>query len=158
MIGSLFSPISSTCARLYLRGVRCEVFADAGEFPGERCERLGLVITELVTNAAKHSFHGRNDGLVRVELIKRIDSWVCVVSDNGVGTAVRSLGVGSKIVKRLVRALGGKLVRKSRRDGTSVVVTDAGSAGRSVRASLGRASIFITLFGSPKNLVALTKL
>lgn len=104
-------------------GVRCEVFADAGEFPGERCERLGLVITELVTNAAKHAFHGRNDGLVQVELINRIDSWVCVVSDNGVGTTMVSLGVGSKILEQLVRSLGGNLVRKSGRDGTSVVVT-----------------------------------
>jgi two-component sensor histidine kinase len=29
-------------------GIRCEVIADTGEFPGERCERLGLVIAELV--------------------------------------------------------------------------------------------------------------
>jgi len=104
-------------------GVRCEVFTDAGEFPGERCERLGLIIAELVTNAAKHAFHGRNDGLVRVELVNTIDSWVCVVTDNGVGTTMASLGVGSKILKQLVRALGGNIVRKSGRDGTSVVVT-----------------------------------
>jgi two-component sensor histidine kinase len=29
---------------------------------------LGLIIAELVTNAAKHAFHGRNGGLVRVAL------------------------------------------------------------------------------------------
>ena len=66
-------------------GIRCEVFADTGKLPSNRCQRLGLVITELVTNAAKHAFHGRDDGLVRVELINKIDSWVCIVSDNGVG-------------------------------------------------------------------------
>jgi two-component sensor histidine kinase len=104
-------------------GVRCEVSAEAGELPGERCERLGLVIAELVTNAVKHAFHGRNDGLVRVELINRIDSWICVVSDNRVGTAMTPLGVGSTILKQLVGALGGNLVRKSGRGGTSVVVT-----------------------------------
>jgi two-component sensor histidine kinase len=104
-------------------GIRCEVSADAGELPGERCERLGLIIAELVTNVAKHAFHERNDGLVRVELINRMDSWVCVVSDNGVGTVKTPLGVGSAILKQLVRALGGNLVRKSGRDGTSVVIT-----------------------------------
>jgi two-component sensor histidine kinase len=104
-------------------GIRCEVSADACELPSERCERLGLVITELVTNAAKHAFHGRDDGLVRVELINRIDSWVCIVSDNGVGTAMAPFGVGSKILKQLVGALSGTIVRKSGRSGTSVVVT-----------------------------------
>jgi two-component sensor histidine kinase len=104
-------------------GVRCEMFADAVELPVEQCELLGLVIAELIMNAAKHAFHGRNDGLARVELFNRTDSWVCVVSDNGVGAATESLGVGSKILKELVRALGGKLARRSGRSGTSVVVT-----------------------------------
>jgi two-component sensor histidine kinase len=65
-------------------GVRCEVFADAGEFPGERCERLGLVITELVTNAAKHAFHGRNErGSTRLNLVggeSSIALWVLALS------------------------------------------------------------------------------
>jgi two-component sensor histidine kinase len=104
-------------------GVRCEVVADAGEFPSERCERLGLVITELVMNTAKHAFHERNDGLVRIELINRSNSLVCVVSDNGKGTDMAPPGVGSKILMQLVRSLGGCLVRKSGHNGTSVIVT-----------------------------------
>jgi two-component sensor histidine kinase len=39
-------------------GIRCEVSVDAGELPGERCEGLGLVITELVTNSASMRFMG----------------------------------------------------------------------------------------------------
>ena len=104
-------------------GVRCEVIADAGEFPGERCERLGLVIAELVINAARHAFHECNDGLVRVEFINRIDSWTCIVSDNGVGAGMASPGVGSRILKQLVHALGGNLTRTTGRNGTSVIVT-----------------------------------
>lgn len=103
-------------------GVRCEVIADGGEFQGERCERLGLVIAELVMNAAKHAFHDRDGGFVRVEFINGVGSWVCIVSDNGDGTEMASPGVGSKILKQLVRALGGSLARKSGRDGTSVIV------------------------------------
>jgi two-component sensor histidine kinase len=91
--------------------------------PSERCELLGLVIAELVTNAAKHAFHRRSGGSVQVALFNKNDSWVCVVSDNGVGTATASLGVGSKILKQLVRALGGTFVRRSGRSGTSVIVT-----------------------------------
>jgi two-component sensor histidine kinase len=104
-------------------GVRCEVIADGGEFQSERCERLGLVIAELVMNAAKHAFHERNDGLVRIELINRSDSLVCIVSDNGNGIDMALPGVGSKILRQLVRSLGGSLVRKSGHNGTSVIVT-----------------------------------
>jgi two-component sensor histidine kinase len=104
-------------------GVRCEVLAEGGELTGERCERLGLVIAELVMNAAKHAFHDRDGGLVRVEFVNGVGSWACIVSDNGDGTEMASHGVGSKILKQLVRALGGSLARKSGRDGTSVIVT-----------------------------------
>jgi two-component sensor histidine kinase len=104
-------------------GVRCVVIADTGEFPSERCERLGLVIAELVMNAAKHAFHERDDGLVQVEFINRIDSWTCIVSDDGDGTRIASPGAGSEIIKQLVLALGGNVSRKSGRNGTSVVVT-----------------------------------
>ncbi len=104
-------------------GVRCEVFADAGQSPGERCERLGLVVAELVTNAAKHAFHGRNDGLVRVELFNRGSRWVCIVSDNGAGLAMTPHGLGSRIVEQLVRSLNGTVNRRSGCNGTSVAVT-----------------------------------
>ena len=104
-------------------GIKCEVFADAGEIPAQRGERLGLIISELVTNAAKHGFNGRKDGLVRVELLKKTDHWICTVSDNGSGMAKSPDGVGSKILEQLVGTLGGTLVRKSGRDGTAVVVT-----------------------------------
>jgi two-component sensor histidine kinase len=103
-------------------GIRFEVFADAVKLPSEQCELLGLVIAELVTNVAKHAFHGRSGGLVRVALFDRSDSWVCVVSDNGVGTAMASVGVGSRIFEQLVRALGGTVVRGSGLIGTSVIV------------------------------------
>jgi two-component sensor histidine kinase len=104
-------------------GVRCEVRADAGELLGERCELLGLVIAELVTNAAKHAFHERSDGLVRVELIRIDDGWLCIVSDNGDGMDMESPGVGSKIVGQLTRALGGHCVKTSGQRGTSVAIT-----------------------------------
>jgi two-component sensor histidine kinase len=104
-------------------GIRCEVLAEGGEFPGERCERLGLVIAELVMNAAKHAFHDRDGGLVRVEFVNGVGSWAWIVSDNGDVTKMASHGVGSKILKQLVRALGGSIARKSGSHGTSVIVT-----------------------------------
>ena len=107
-------------------GIRCEVVADVGELPSVRCERLGLVIAELAMNAAKHAFHGCGEGLVRVELINRNGSWVCVVSDNGDGLTMAPAGAGSRVLKQLVCALGGSINIKSGPGGTSVCVTCGG--------------------------------
>ena len=110
-------------ALLCPRGVRCEVFAEAGEFPAELCERVGLIISELVTNAVKHGFQGREDGVIRIELRREGESWLCLVADNGVGIETPSTGTGSKIVEQLVNRIGGKLVCKSGPHGTTVAVT-----------------------------------
>lgn len=103
-------------------GVRCEVTADAGTLPAVRCELLGLVIAELVTNSAKHAFPNRDDGVVNIKLLRREQSWVCVVSDNGeVGSQILQ-GVGMKILGQLIQLLGGSFAKTSGRYGTSVLV------------------------------------
>lgn len=104
-------------------GIRCEFVSEAGEFSAERCERLGLVVAELVTNAARHAFGGRAGGTVRVSVLEDAGSLICVVSDNGTGTSAGVAGVGSRILEQLVRAMGGEMIVKSGRTGTSVVVT-----------------------------------
>ena len=104
-------------------GVHCEVSADVGELSGERCELLGLVIAELVINASKHAFRERQDSQIRVEVIQKANSWLCVVSDDGDGLNAGLLGVGSKILNQLVQTLGGKVARKSGHNGTTVVVS-----------------------------------
>ena len=109
-------------------GIRCEVSADAACFPGEYCELIGLVITELVTNSAKHAFPGREDGLVRIEFIKTAKGWTCIVSDNGIGTSVTSTGVGSRILGTLLDRMGAEIAAKSGPGGTSSMVRWSASA------------------------------
>lgn len=103
-------------------GVRCEVTADVGTLSASRCELLGLIIAELVTNSAKHAFPNRDDGVVRIKLLRQEQSWFCVVSDNG-GLGSQTLqGTGTKILGQLVRLLGGSIAKNSGRHGTSVLV------------------------------------
>jgi two-component sensor histidine kinase len=104
------------------RGIGYEVSVDAGELQSERCELLGLVIAELVTNAAKHAFREHINGFVRIELTRNDDVWLCTVVDNGGGLSGVSPGFGSKIIGQLVRTLGGELSGKSGKWGTSVVI------------------------------------
>lgn len=103
-------------------GVRCEVTVDTGALPGARCELLGLVISELVMNAAKHAFQKHDDGVVRVRLVLKDQSWICIVSDNGAVTSPTPQGAGTKITAQLTRMLGGSFLKKSGCHGTSVVV------------------------------------
>lgn len=103
-------------------GVRCEVTVDTGTLPAVRCELLGLVIAELVTNAAKHAFQNRDDGVVRIKLLRKGPSWVCVVSDNGRAAGPTLPGAGTKIVAELTRLLEGSFTRSSGRHGTSSIV------------------------------------
>ena len=103
-------------------GVRCEVSANAGVLPAETCERLGLVIAELVTNAARHAFNGRKDKVVRIELSRTSSRWHCIVSDNGTGTKASEPGAGSRVLDELIRPLGGRSAIRSGPNGTSVSV------------------------------------
>jgi len=110
-------------ALLEPRGVTFEVHVDAGELRSEQCELFGLVIAELVTNAAKHAFCDGVDGIVRVELVRQAHGWLCVVSDNGDGAGAVLPGIGSKIIEQLVQTMGGRIARRSSASGTSIAVT-----------------------------------
>ncbi len=103
--------------------IGCEIFSDGGRLPVEVCERLGYIIVELVFNASKYAFAGRNDGLVRIEMLRSGGQWRCTVSDNGVGMAAARRGSGLNIVEALVRSLRGRLVIRSGQSGTCVCVT-----------------------------------
>jgi two-component sensor histidine kinase len=104
-------------------GVRCQVSADEGVIPSGQCERLGLIITELVTNAAKHAFTGIDGGLVRVEVKSRSGRWLCTVSDNGKGIEMPLTNSGTRILDDIARTIGGTLFLRSAANGTSVTVT-----------------------------------
>lgn len=105
--------------------VRCEVSVDRGILPSASCERLGLIIIELVTNAAKHAFTDLDDGVVRVELISRSGRWFCTVSDNGNGMAMPISNSGTRILADIAHMIGGTLALQSGTNGTSVSVAFA---------------------------------
>jgi two-component sensor histidine kinase len=115
-----------TTSILEPKGLRCEVSIEDGLLAENRCERLGLIIAELVTNAAKHAFANqeisREKGRVRVEALYRDDSWYCGVSDNGVGAADRFRGCGRVILEGLTRSIGARMIAESGSYGTTITV------------------------------------
>jgi two-component sensor histidine kinase len=73
---------------------------------------VGIIINELLTNAFKYAFRGRDKGLISIEL-SREDSLVrLIIQDNGVGIGKKGVsadspGFGLRIVKMLAEQLDG---------------------------------------------------
>ena len=73
----------------------------------QRCWRLGLIVHELITNAARHAF-GYGAGKIRVELAHAGGFAECTVLDNGSAAERLRPGRGLTIIRELVEVLDGR--------------------------------------------------
>ena len=69
-------------AKLDAKGIKLLLVERTFQMDSERCWRLGLIVSELITNSARHAF-GDNGGLIRVELLPSASIIECRVTDNG---------------------------------------------------------------------------
>lgn len=104
------------------RGFQCEFFADEGAMDAVCGEKLGLIVVELMTNAAKHAFKGRARGRVAIELRRGEASWICTVGDNGVGFDCASDGTGLRLIEALAKDIDARVISDSCKDGAQVIV------------------------------------
>ena len=118
--GSLCEAISE--AVLEPAGIRCEAAIESGTLSASQCHRLALMLTELVTNAAKHAFPNKNGALIRVEMAHRDGAWLCTVTDNGVGATGPLQGAGSRILEGLARSIGARMHGEAGQGGTRVTI------------------------------------
>lgn len=103
-------------------GIRCEASIEGGTLPAWQCHRLALMLTELVTNAAKHAFPNKKSALIRIELANRDGSWLCMVIDNGVGATGPLQGAGSRILEGLARSISARMQGEAGQGGTRVTI------------------------------------
>ena len=91
--------------------------------PVETAVPCGLILNELITNAFKHAFHGRNTGVITASLRMDPEGRVCLqVSDDGVGLpAVTDWRQSRSLGLRLIHLLAGQL------NATVTVCTDHGT-------------------------------
>jgi two-component sensor histidine kinase len=127
LIESYFQSLCELLSRSVLAplGLRCETFIINSFLSVEKCELLGLVVSELVMNAAKHAFPEEARGHVRIEIGVCKAYWRCLVSDDGIGMQKRSPGCGSDIIDKLIHALGARSAIQSGADGTAVSIVFA---------------------------------
>jgi two-component sensor histidine kinase len=80
----------------------------------EHAVSIGLIVNELVTNAAKHAFPGRACGVIRVALSADDQELHLTVADTGRGLPATNQGhgdgrLGLRLVRSLASGLGGEL-------------------------------------------------
>jgi len=107
-------------------GIHHAVDADPVIVPSAQAVSLGLIVTELLLNAAKHAGTGRE---TRVEVGARAtaEGLVLTVRDHGRGIpagfdASRSGGLGMRIVSSLLAQLNGRLEAENAAPGTRLTI------------------------------------
>ena len=109
-------------AHLAERGVALRFIAEPCFLPSVACWRVGLIVSELITNALRHGGAGAG-GLITVELRVSGDGLDCVVRDNGGPTPFSPGGYGSQIIEGIARELGGRINRSFARTGCCAVLS-----------------------------------
>ena len=111
-------------SRSKLVGTRIDLMLTASplRLPSERCWRLGMILHELVTNAARHAF-GNGNGQIRVELSRAGKLVECTIVDNGSAPKNVQRGRGLKIVDELVEDLEGRIYQKFGHTGSRSILT-----------------------------------
>jgi PAS domain S-box-containing protein len=110
------------------QGVRISVSADEIMVEATTAARVGLLVSEVLTNAFRHAFVGRETGLVETKLERLADGRVRVqISDDGVGLPEGHGwpgrgNLGSRIVNALLTGLEAKHSIESSPAGTIITV------------------------------------
>ncbi len=115
-LGAYLGRIASAINHLDGReGVKLNFNADTVSVPVETAGRIGLVLSEILTNAMQHAFDGRNAGVVTVRS-KVLSHGLLRLSieDDGVGMPddcdwPKEGNLGARIVRELVKGLRGTL-------------------------------------------------
>ena len=86
---------------------------------------LGLILNELISNALKYAFEGKENGMLRISSIKEDDKLIVVVKDDGIGwkeVTENSKSFGTELIQSFVSQLSAEMTRDSDK-GTDIRIT-----------------------------------
>jgi len=99
-------------AKLQHRGIELLLIECPLQLNASRCWRLGMIVSELITNASRHAFRDIR-GRIQVGLLNYETHVECIVTDNGFGSKNIKAGQGMKIIQSLVHDLRGTIDHRS---------------------------------------------
>jgi two-component sensor histidine kinase len=108
-------------ARLDHRNIELALVEHPLQMGSERCWKLGMIVSELITNSARHAFDDRG-GTIQIELSGSGPVAQCCVTDNGSSPGSCRPGDGLKIVDALAKELNGEIVHTFGTDGALSVL------------------------------------
>jgi len=103
--------------------IRVLFSADDLRLEGERCWKLGLIVSELLTNVARHALFDVRHPELRVELTLAGNVVKCRVADNGSAPEPVRRGRGLTIIGELANSLGGRVHTSWAAEGYSFLLT-----------------------------------
>jgi len=115
--------LAVTKYRLDRLAIRVLFSADSLRLEGERCWKLGLIVSELLTNVARHAQFDARAPELRVELMLVGNVVKCRVSDNGSAPEPVRRGRGLAIIGELASSLGGRVHTSCAAEGSYLLVT-----------------------------------
>ena len=105
---------------LSTRGITLTLSSDPVTITSHRCWQILLVVSELITNSARHAFQHADGGSVTVRVRVQDDAIRCAVADDGTFRRDASPGRGTGIINGLIGELGGSITRQFSDAGTTV--------------------------------------
>jgi two-component sensor histidine kinase len=107
--------------------VKIELVMDELELDVDTAVPIGLIVNELLTNAIKYAFKGKEEGSIKISMKKDLDNVILLnVADNGIGKTLelkpKGTGFGTQLVKLLTQQLNG-VMKESNERGTNVFFT-----------------------------------
>lgn len=121
-------PLIDEIAAIFLmrKDVKMEKHIDDFVLDVTKLQPLGIIINELITNAIKYAFTGRDRGTIGVSAARRDNRAVFIVEDDGIGMPEyddpgKSAGFGLQLVGILTRQIKGTM-RIERSMGTKIIL------------------------------------
>jgi two-component sensor histidine kinase len=112
-----------TNALLSPRGITLTLSSEPVTISSYRCWQISLIISELLTNAARHAFRDAIRGSITVDVCVRNDTIQCTIADDGTSRGDATPGRGTAIVNALIDDLGGTIARRFSGAGSAITFT-----------------------------------
>ncbi|MCJ8519584.1 two-component sensor histidine kinase [Pseudorhizobium tarimense] len=121
-LGTLVKEVQNS-VNMDQQGPIIQLKADPVSLTSDRAVSVGMIVTELLTNAIKYAYPEGGEGEVRVAFTARSpEQALLVVEDDGIGWSEgdtpKGTGLGSRIVKSMAATLGSAVEYTSKKNGT----------------------------------------